>query len=65
MRVLNSTIRRDSEDYRRNQTHYEGLLADLRKHLALVRAGGALTMLVLGTFLITAWRRDRRARVNG
>lgn len=33
--------------------------------IALVRAGGALTMLVLGTFLITAWRRDRRARVNG
>ena len=33
--------------------------------IALVRAGGVLTMMVLGAFLITAWRRDRRARVNG
>ncbi|MBL9044333.1 MAG: SCO family protein [Myxococcales bacterium] len=33
--------------------------------IALVRVGGVLTMMVLGSFLIAAWRRDRRARVNG
>jgi len=33
--------------------------------IALVRIGGVLTMMVLGAFLITAWRRDRRAQVNG
>ena len=33
--------------------------------IALVRAAGVLTMMVLGSFLIAAWRRDRRAQVNG
>jgi acetyl-CoA carboxylase carboxyltransferase component len=47
MRVLNSAIRRESEDFRRDQAHYEGLMADLNKHLALVRTGGSADAVAL------------------
>ncbi|HMU38922.1 MAG TPA: SCO family protein [Pseudomonadota bacterium] len=33
--------------------------------IALVRVGGVVTVLFLGAFLIAAWRKDRRAQVNG
>ena len=33
--------------------------------IALVRAAGVFTLMVLGSFLIAAWRKDRRAQVNG
>ena len=47
MRVLNSAIRKESEDFRRDQAHYEGLMADLNKHLAQVRAGGSADAVAL------------------
>lgn len=47
MRVLTTAVRRDSEDFRRSQTHYEGLMADLRKHLEMVRAGGSADAIAL------------------
>jgi 3-methylcrotonyl-CoA carboxylase beta subunit len=40
MRTLTATIVSTSDDYKSNRAHYEGLLADLHKHLALARAGG-------------------------
>ena len=40
MRVLKTAVVRASEDFRRNLSRYENLLADLKKHLALVRTGG-------------------------
>lgn len=33
--------------------------------IAFIRAAGVVTIMVLGAFLIAAWRKDRRARVNG
>jgi acetyl-CoA carboxylase carboxyltransferase component len=47
MRVLSTAVRRESEDFRRNQAHYEGLVADLRKHLEMVRAGGSAEAVAL------------------
>ncbi len=47
MRVLDTTIRRESDEFRRNQAHYEGLMADLHKHLESVRAGGSADALAL------------------
>lgn len=41
MRVLPTAVRRESEEFRRGQAHYEGLMADLRKHVEMVRAGGS------------------------
>ncbi|MCP9439270.1 MAG: methylcrotonoyl-CoA carboxylase [Nitrospira sp.] len=40
MRALTTSVVPSSDDYRSNRLHYEGLLADLRKRLAVVRAGG-------------------------
>lgn len=40
MRVLKSGMSATSDESRRNRQHYEELLADLRKHLAQVQAGG-------------------------
>ncbi|MGC3976224.1 MAG: carboxyl transferase domain-containing protein [Nitrospira sp.] len=47
MPVLDTTIRRESDEFRRNQAHYEGLMADLRKHLEMVRAGGSAEAIAL------------------
>ncbi len=47
MGVLDTAVRRDSDDFRRNQAQYEGLVADLNKHLALVRAGGSAEAVAL------------------
>jgi acetyl-CoA carboxylase carboxyltransferase component len=41
MRMLPTSIDTTSGEFTSNRTHYEGLMADLRKHLALVRAGGS------------------------
>ena len=40
MRVLKTTVNKTSEDFRRAQAQYESLMADLKKHLAIVQAGG-------------------------
>ena len=40
MRVLKTSVAPASEDFKRNRAHYQGLLVDLQKHLAQVRAGG-------------------------
>jgi 3-methylcrotonyl-CoA carboxylase beta subunit len=40
MRTLTTSIVATSDEFRSNKTHYEGLLADLRKHLVLAKAGG-------------------------
>ncbi|HNA47417.1 MAG TPA: carboxyl transferase domain-containing protein [Nitrospira sp.] len=47
MRVLDTSIRRDSDEFRRNQAHYEGLMADLQKHLEMVWAGGSREAIAL------------------
>jgi len=40
MRMLTTSIVSTSSEYKANRAHYEGLLADLEKDLALARAGG-------------------------
>ncbi|WHZ14192.1 MAG: Methylcrotonyl-CoA carboxylase carboxyl transferase subunit [Nitrospira sp.] len=40
MLVLKTAVDSASEEFHRRRAHYENLLADLKKHLALVRAGG-------------------------
>ena len=40
MRTLTTSIASGSDEFRSNLAHYEGLLADLQKHLALATAGG-------------------------
>lgn len=40
MRVLKTALNTISEEFRRNQQQYEGLVADLKKHLAQAQAGG-------------------------
>ncbi|MFZ1502650.1 MAG: carboxyl transferase domain-containing protein, partial [Nitrospira sp.] len=40
MRVLKSNIDKTSEDFRRAQAHNESLIADLKKHLTIIQAGG-------------------------
>ena len=40
MRTLRTSIASDSDEFRSTLAHYEGLLADLQKHLALAKAGG-------------------------
>ena len=47
MRVLKTAVVRESEDFRRDHSHYEGLMADLKKHLALVQAGGSADAVAL------------------
>ncbi|ODT44319.1 MAG: methylcrotonoyl-CoA carboxylase [Nitrospira sp. SCN 59-13] len=47
MRVLGTSIRRESEEFRQNQAHYEGLMADLHKQLEMVRAGGSADAIAL------------------
>ena len=39
-RVLKTNVNKTSEDFRRAQAQYESLMADLKKHLAIVQAGG-------------------------
>jgi acetyl-CoA carboxylase carboxyltransferase component len=41
MRVLATSVVPTSDAYRSNRLHYEGLVADLRKRLAVARAGGS------------------------
>ena len=40
MRSLTTSIVSASDEFRSNRAHYEGLLADLQKHLTLARSGG-------------------------
>lgn len=40
MRTLTTSVVATSGEFTSNRTHYEGLVTDLQKHLALVRAGG-------------------------
>lgn len=40
MRILKTSLVTTSEEFTSNRAHYEGLKADLLKHLALVKAGG-------------------------
>src|SRR5512139_2349492 len=40
MRTLTTSVVATSNEFTANRMHYEGLVADLQKHLALVRAGG-------------------------
>ena len=40
MLVLKSSVVPTSEEFRRHRSHYDSLMADLKKHLAFVRAGG-------------------------
>lgn len=40
MLVLNTSVTQASEEFRRRRAHYDSLMADLKKHLTLVRAGG-------------------------
>ena len=40
MRTLSTAVVGTGDDFAANRLHYEGLIADLRKHLALARAGG-------------------------
>src|SRR5689334_18583432 len=41
MRTLTTTIVSTSDEYKSNRAHYEGLMADLEKHLVRARAGGS------------------------
>ena len=47
MRVLKSAVVGESEEVRRDHSHYEGLMADLKKHLALAQAGGSAEAVAL------------------
>ena len=47
MRTLTTTIISTSDEFRSNRTHYEGLLADLHKHLGLANAGGSTEAVAL------------------
>ncbi|MBI4001299.1 MAG: methylcrotonoyl-CoA carboxylase, partial [Nitrospira defluvii] len=47
MRVLNTSMVPASEEFRRHRSHYDSLMADLKKHLALVRAGGPADAITL------------------
>ncbi len=40
MTVLTTSVAPASEAFRRHQAHYDSLMADLRKHLGMVQAGG-------------------------
>ena len=40
MRTLTTSIVSTSDEFKSNRMHYQSLLADLQKHLALVKAGG-------------------------
>ncbi|MDF0667413.1 MAG: carboxyl transferase domain-containing protein [Nitrospira sp.] len=41
MRTLTTSVVATSGEFASNRAHYEGLVADLQKHLALARAGGS------------------------
>ncbi len=47
MRVLKSAVVGESEEVRRDHSYYEGLMADLKKHLALAQAGGSAEAVAL------------------
>ena len=47
MRTLTTAIVSTSDEFRSNRAHYEGLLADLQKHLALAKAGGSAEAVAL------------------
>ncbi len=40
MRILSTSVVSTTDDFASNRAHYEGLMADLQKHLVLARAGG-------------------------
>ncbi len=40
MRTLTTSVVATSGEFASNRAHYESLMADLQKHLALARAGG-------------------------
>src|SRR5919204_2732933 len=40
MRMLKSSLNTTSKEFKENQAHYEGLIADLKKHLEKAQAGG-------------------------
>ena len=47
MRALTTSIVTTSGEFTSNRTHYEGLMADLKKHLALAVAGGSAEAVAL------------------
>jgi acetyl-CoA carboxylase carboxyltransferase component len=47
MRILKTSLVTTSEEFKSNRAHYEGLRADLQKHLALARAGGSAEAVAL------------------
>ncbi|HQV11779.1 MAG TPA: carboxyl transferase domain-containing protein [Nitrospira sp.] len=47
MRVLDTAVRQESDEFRRNKAHFEGLMADLHKHLEIARAGGTAEAIAL------------------
>jgi acetyl-CoA carboxylase carboxyltransferase component len=47
MRILKTSLVTTSETFKSNQAHYEGLSADLQKHLALAHAGGSAEAVAL------------------
>jgi acetyl-CoA carboxylase carboxyltransferase component len=47
MRLLATSVVRTSEGFALNRVHYEGLMSDLHKRLALARAGGSAQALAL------------------
>ena len=40
MQIVKTSLVPASEDFARNQSHYDSLMADLKKHLTQVRTGG-------------------------
>jgi 3-methylcrotonyl-CoA carboxylase beta subunit len=47
MRTLTTAVVSTSDEFRSNRAHYEGLLADLQKHLSLAKAGGSAEAVAL------------------
>ncbi len=47
MRILKTSLVTTSEEFKSNRAHYEGLRADLQKHLALAQAGGSAEAVAL------------------
>ncbi|HZN44863.1 MAG TPA: methylcrotonoyl-CoA carboxylase, partial [Nitrospiraceae bacterium] len=40
MQVVKTSVVPASEDFKRNQSHYDNLMADLKKHVAQAQMGG-------------------------
>ena len=47
MRTLTTAVVSTSDEFKSNRAHYEGLLADLQKHLSLAKAGGSAEAVAL------------------